>query len=519
MKTFFTFKKIRFIYSLITLFLLFSTFLLSNLVYATAGVPMLINFQGRLMDNTGELLGSPSGTDYCYKFSIWNDDTGGSKIWPAGSPSTDTITTRSGVFDATIGEADALTLTFTDDQAFVEVEVATMVGPDCTATGGAESFETLTPRPQIVSSGFAINSSTVGGFTPSQTATINQIPVVDSLGKIVLSHATTAGIASSGANPFTIDAGTSGILNLNNTSTGDILLGGGSGSTGCTLTNSSGAFACTGNITGPTTGTIGYWARSGTTLSQATANDVLSLSGNTGDILTIASSATGSANKALNISQTGATSGTDYAGYFSNTGAATTNVGLYATASGATNNYAAIFEAGNVGIGTTTPGALLSVGTGSVSNFKVNADGDITSSFTALNGSTTANGADTNSTTLILTSATNFDIGNYVKVDPTGANICSGAVTVCYAKITAIATNTLTITPALTWDTGASVASILIFGILRRTGNERFIFPFSESKAVFLMGGGVRRRSTRESTNPRMISILRLSCLFFSSKV
>ncbi|MEK7228330.1 MAG: hypothetical protein AAB681_03175, partial [Patescibacteria group bacterium] len=64
------------------------------------------------------------------------------------------------------------------------------------------------------------------------------------------------------------------------------------------------------------------------------------------------------------------------------------------------------------------------------------------------------------STTLILTSATNFNVGNYVKVDPTGANTCSGTTTVCYAKITAIATNTLTITPALTWDNGASVVEV-----------------------------------------------------------
>ncbi len=38
-----------------------------------------------------------------------------------------------------------------------------------------------------------------------------------------------------------------------------------------------------------------------------------------------------------------------------------TNVGLYVNASGADTNYSAIFQGGNVGIGTTTPGALLDV--------------------------------------------------------------------------------------------------------------------------------------------------------------
>jgi hypothetical protein len=124
--------------------------------------------------------------------------------------------------------------------------------------------------------------------------------------------------------------------------------------------------------TAPTSGAIGYWTRTGSVLSQTTANDTLSVTGNAGDIITVASSATGASNKALNISQTGATTGTDYAGYFSNTGAATTNVGLYATATGATNNYAAIFEAGKVGIGTTAPTYNLDVtGTGHFSNYLI----------------------------------------------------------------------------------------------------------------------------------------------------
>lgn len=54
-----------------------------------------------------------------------------------------------------------------------------------------------------------------------------------------------------------------------------------------------------------------------------------------------------------------------YTGYFSSTSTrstganALTNIGLYATASGAQNNYAAIFDAGSVGIGTTSPSAKL----------------------------------------------------------------------------------------------------------------------------------------------------------------
>jgi hypothetical protein len=113
--------------------------------------------------------------------------------------------------------------------------------------------------------------------------------------------------------------------------------------------------------TAPSSGAIGYWSRATTTLSPATANDIVAITGNAGDLLTLTSTATGASNKALSIAASGATVGTDYGAYISNNGGATTNVGLYATASGATNNYAAIFDAGYVGIGTATPTTKLVV--------------------------------------------------------------------------------------------------------------------------------------------------------------
>ncbi|MDP4000812.1 MAG: NYN domain-containing protein [bacterium] len=94
------------------------------------------------------------------------------------------------------------------------------------------------------------------------------------------------------------------------------------------------------------------------------------------NILTVTSASTTDLSKGINASHTGAITGTGYGGYFSKTGASTTNVGLYATASGATNNYAAIFESGNVGIGTTNPSQMLSVGSGSP--FTVTSAGAIT---------------------------------------------------------------------------------------------------------------------------------------------
>jgi hypothetical protein len=96
-----------------------------------------------------------------------------------------------------------------------------------------------------------------------------------------------------------------------------------------------------------------------------------------GTTLGVATSSTTASNAAISGTQTGGTTGTDYGGFFSNTGAATRNVGLYTTASGGTTNLGLNVDAGQVLIGGTT----LSTST----EAKVN----IVSSM-ASNGSTTA---------------------------------------------------------------------------------------------------------------------------------
>lgn len=87
------------------------------------------------------------------------------------------------------------------------------------------------------------------------------------------------------------------------------------------------------------------------------------LAGATGlKLSSTSTAAAGDAQKLFEIALSGANgtaTQTTYGAYIANThtGATSTNVGLYASASGGTNNYAAIFENGNVGIGTASPAA------------------------------------------------------------------------------------------------------------------------------------------------------------------
>lgn len=126
------------------------------------------------MDSSGVLLGG-SGTQYCFQFSFFNNANvgSGSKLWPSGATSTMSVEVKNGVFNVGIGDVsaggDTLDFNFEDtDTVYLNVDVAVKVGPTCAPGDGAEVFETLSPRQRIYSSGFAINASTLQGYSAAQ---------------------------------------------------------------------------------------------------------------------------------------------------------------------------------------------------------------------------------------------------------------------------------------------------------------------------------------------------------------
>ncbi|HEV8601461.1 MAG TPA: hypothetical protein VGQ87_02575, partial [Patescibacteria group bacterium] len=166
-------------------------------VEGTTGVPEIVSFQGRLTNAAGELRDG----NFDFKFSIWNQAaiSGGTKLWPADpGPGTVTLSVSSGVFNVNIGDTvngypDALNYNFQDnDTVYLQVEVYNT---------GTSSFETLSPRQQINSSGYAINAGSVLGKIPGTGN--NNLLLLDGSGNIAL-----AGGIDTGS---TIQAGSSNV--------------------------------------------------------------------------------------------------------------------------------------------------------------------------------------------------------------------------------------------------------------------------------------------------------------------
>ncbi|MBI5306008.1 hypothetical protein HZB04_00220, partial [Candidatus Wolfebacteria bacterium] len=167
-------KASEFILSVLFIVSLAGPIVFPNNVQATAGVSKILSYQGRLTDNNGAPV--TDGTR-CFRFSIYDEISGGAKLWPSGAPLNSTSTINSGVFNVGVGDTsvggDSLSsYVFSgNDTQYLNVEIYSIAGSSC--TGG--SFEILAPRQRIDAVAYARVAEEVYG--PSLKTSSTQVQV------------------------------------------------------------------------------------------------------------------------------------------------------------------------------------------------------------------------------------------------------------------------------------------------------------------------------------------------------
>ncbi len=187
-----------------------------------------------------------------------------------------------------------------------------------TSTGTATVFNTNATTLNIGGAATAVNvgASTGTATIANATLTLSNATTLTASSLATFTTAATLGMTSTtalnlGSNVTITSSATA--LNLQSDGTVDVNLAGGSGTTGCTVTNSNGNLTCSGNITGSSSGTSGFWTRTGTTLSPATANDVVSISSNDTSNAVLALTSTGIASSPFTMTADSVTTGTVFA--------------------------------------------------------------------------------------------------------------------------------------------------------------------------------------------------------------
>lgn len=119
---------------------------------AAQGVSKILSYQGRLTDSNGVPV---ANNTYCFRFSIYDAVSGGTKLWPSATPSNSTTTVSSGVFNIGIGDVsvggNSLSSYYfsSNDTQYLNIDVNT------TPSTCAGTWETLTPRQRIDAVAFA----------------------------------------------------------------------------------------------------------------------------------------------------------------------------------------------------------------------------------------------------------------------------------------------------------------------------------------------------------------------------
>ncbi|KKS97820.1 MAG: hypothetical protein UV73_C0005G0097 [Candidatus Gottesmanbacteria bacterium GW2011_GWA2_43_14] len=137
----------------------------------TARPSRILNFQGRLTDNSG----SPIVNKTQLRFRIWDQATGGNNLYDSGycplSPD------QNGIFYTLIGSNCGTEIS---SDVFSE-NTSAFLG----ITAGTD--QEMSPRQQIASVGYALNSEKLQGLGPESPAGISTIPFIDENGRLIIS--------------------------------------------------------------------------------------------------------------------------------------------------------------------------------------------------------------------------------------------------------------------------------------------------------------------------------------------
>jgi hypothetical protein len=143
---------------------------------AVTTVPLLINFQGRLTDNNGNVLSDGS---YNVKFRIFDASSSGTNRWEGDrvyGASDHRVSVQNGLFNIQFGDTSqgdpalspSLFNTQTYANLYLEVELPTPASATCASNGCAVWTEgAMTPRQPFAASPYAFNSDTLDGLDSS----------------------------------------------------------------------------------------------------------------------------------------------------------------------------------------------------------------------------------------------------------------------------------------------------------------------------------------------------------------
>ncbi len=223
-------KAVKVVFSGIVLLCVFSI--------AFATTPQYLNYQGRLADANGHLVGG-AGTEYDFRFTLYSqaDCSGGTKLWPVDGDGYDNHGNTSvinGVFNLIIGTDSDLTSfdwATNGSGAYLQVEVKKST---------ESTYENLCPRLAIVSAPQALNADKLDGHDWSEVETAvagvpTAVPTATVVGTISLQNVYNNGssvtlnasgslsIANASATPaFFIDQNT-GNVGIGTTAPGEML--------------------------------------------------------------------------------------------------------------------------------------------------------------------------------------------------------------------------------------------------------------------------------------------------------